>query len=551
MKINSLLHGVALFAATFIVMNPITASSDTPRTYDSPSFLPNDTQFCPWIYPLKYCYEAQSTYNFSIHMGFLNPDYYAYIDKDKGVVFLKGQEQTAQTDVPRYVLQLIDNTNSVSTLQILYGAGFFNIEKLKTLLPNTVSIADIKKGKSHNKWKNPKTHAKVLQLDNGKDKYFSTHGSLNLQTVGLTCKGNNSLRFTENSPVLYSYFLALANAAESGSGKGKFPDSKGTKYSSSTDLPPARVGNYMVSFYCGKADEFVGGVDSADADWPLYINPPIDKQHDKGVVNWYDAIIYDAAIQLRQGRSVNLYIAVYEAGEESTFLNNLWRFVAEGFNDLKTEDRHSDKTVLSRYMGNLNVQFLWQCQKIRKESSTTYQNLNSKSSLSFTDSNTGNSYKLESAKIWPLYDSDGNPANPTTPYAMHNKMMLMDVPGFESERKLYVTSSNLDYPKVGSGDLWQAATIIREYPGSEIWSGANASNPNLWNGYKKYFDMLWHNREGQPDSGQLNFYKKIAKEHLNGNMNWIETVPKAAFSKSVTPEEGIDAFFYPIPLKSE
>jgi len=124
----------------------------------------------------------------------------------------------------------------------------------------------------------------------------------------------------------------------------------------------------------------------------------------------------------------------------------------------------------------------------------------------------------------------------------------LDVPGHEEERRIYVPSSNLDTPGVGSGRLWQAGTIIAARPGSGLWSGENAGKRHLFNAYKHYFAMLWESRDGQPAAGQVAFYARIAREHLAGDVNWIETVPQNGDPATVTPREGIDAFFFPVPL---
>ena len=118
----------------------------------------------------------------------------------------------------------------------------------------------------------------------------------------------------------------------------------------------------------------------------------------------------------------------------------------------------------------------------------------------------------------------------------------------EEERRVYVTSSNLDTPGTGSGRLWQAGTILTARPGSDVWSGANVRKRNLFNAYQHYFAMLWDSREGQPQAGQVAFHERIVREHLAGGVNWIETVPPQGDPATVTPSEGIDAFFFPVPL---
>ena len=48
--------------------------------------------------------------------------------------------------------------------------------------------------------------------------------------------------------------------------------------------------------------------------------------------------------------------------------------------------------------------------------------------------------------------------------------------------------------------------------------------------YQKYFDMLWANRVGQPDAGQVSFHQKISLEHSKNAMNWILNISKKALN---------------------
>jgi hypothetical protein len=312
-----------------------------------------------------------------------------------------------------------------------------------------------------------------------------------------------------------------------------------------------RIGPYQVWFYAGRDDEFVGGVGGADQEaWPMYLNPPRPGQHASGTVNWFDAAIQDAARQLRQGRTVKLSVAMFEVGQEAAFVENLWKFVGEGFAGSVTEDRTSGDRVASPFPGNLEVRFLWQFQSLRDPDSTTHASLIGSPELARSDPATGGTYRLSSARIWPPRDGAGNFVDPITPQDMHVKFLLLEVVGHESERRLYVTSSNLDQPGKGSGKLWQVGTIVGEYPGSGAWSGANAGKPGLWNAYRKYFDMLWAVRDGQPEAGQVAFFQRIAPEHLRGTMNWIETVPAGSPPGAGPSVEGIDAFFFPVPISA-
>lgn len=525
-------------------------SQAVPSTDRAPAFLPNAPRFNPWTWPLDRFTERKGIYACEIHMGFLNTDYFCDITPDKGVDFVRDKHRTSVDDVTRRVLARIDGCETMGSVVIRYGVGDVSPDAVWSLLPRSGKTALVQEGKRHGNWGNPETHAKVLQLSDGQAEYYTIHGSLNLQTVGLSCKGNNALRFVERSPQLYAAFTALSDAAGAGSGLRRFPRGQGLANSSGTDLPPAAIGNYLVWFYAGRGDAFVGGLPtSPNRPWPLYLNAPYTGQHADDQINWYDAALYDAATQLRQGRDVRLDIAVFEIGETAWFVENLFRLVEEGFAGGRTEDRTINTHLALARPGNLTVRFLWQFQSGEGKAKTrTTTLLNGQSMIRRVDPTTGNAYTITMARIWPKLDQNGIAVNPGTPHDMHNKFMLLDVAGHEEERRIYVTSSNLDTPKVGSGRLWQAGTIISTRPGSNAWSGDNTGKRHLFNAYKHYFDMLWDSREGQPDAGQVAFHERIVREHLAGEVNWIETVPQQGDSAACTPQEGIDAFFFPVPL---
>ena len=510
-----------------------------------------DPALNPWIYPLDYCAKTPGKYDVDMDMGFLNTDYFCSIDKTNGVKFITNTVQPVKRDAARRVLEKINACKELHSVRILVGGSRNTEDELRQMLPLGPAKAVVNIGLNKNAWSPPETHAKVFQLGNGVDRFFTVHGSLNLQTVGLSCKANNALRFVEKSPTLHRYFTQMSDALQSNNGEGKFEGGSGTTNSSGTDLLPATIGDYAVQFYAGKAEEFVGGVfDSEPKEWPSYINPPITNQHLPGVINWYDSVIYDAAYQLRQGRTVNIDVLIFEVGEESAFVNNLWKFVQEGFSTLKSEDKSSAETVDSRFMGNLQVRFLWQFQSTLKNQGNTFANLNAVPKIQAVFGHgTRHGYVLETGRTWPHFNRAGLAINPNTPYDMHNKFMLLNVVGHEAERKLYVTSSNMDMPKRGSGNLWQAGTIVSARPGSSIWSGGNANSPSLWNAYHRYFEMLWANRDGQPHSGQNNFLKQMDLARSQGPVNWIETTGNRNGANFQEPREGIDAFFFPINFR--
>lgn len=522
----------------------------SPDASKPASFLPNDPRFNPWAWPLDRFAGRKGVYACDIHMGFLNTDYFCDIVAGQGVNFVRDRPRTAADDVTRRVLARIDGCDTMASLVIRYGVGDVSPEAVRALLPRTGQAALVEEGKLHGRWGNPETHAKVLQLSDGTAEYYTVHGSLNLQTVGLTCKGNNALRFVERTPGVHAVFAALSEAAGAGSGQGRFPGGQGSADSSGTEIPAVAVGDYMVSFYAGRGQGFVGGGPAApDRPWPRYLDAPYPGQHAEDRVNWYDAALYDAAAQLRQGRDVSLDIAVFEIGETSWFVDHLFRFVNEGFAQERTEDRGSDVRLGTERPGNLKVRFLWQFQSGGgKAETSTAALLRGPSVIRREDPATGHVYSLEMARVWPRLDQAGNALNPGTPHDMHNKLMLLDVSGHEEQRRIYVTSSNLDTPGVGSGRLWQAGTIIAPGPRTGIWSGDNAGKRHLFNAYRHYFDLLWESREGQPAAGQVAFHERIVREHLAGNVNWIETVARDADPATLAPRAGIDAFFFPVPL---
>lgn len=519
-------------------------SSSHAYGYASPL---EDPSLNPWLTPLNQCAQEMGKYQLDMDMGFLNTDYFCRIDQKQGVIFLTKDKQVTNRDAARLVLNKINSCQSINSERILVGASRDSVTELQNLLKSKPQNTNIQIGKRKGIWSPPETHAKIFQLGNGIDQFFTVHGSLNLQTVGLTCKANNALRFTEANPVIFGYFRDLGDAVETNTGKGKFAGA-GTDNSSGTHLPMATIGDYQVQFYAGKGTGFVGNSVVQKQSWQDNINPSITNQHALGVLNWYDNVIFDAAKQLRQGREVTIDVLIFEIGHENAFITNLWNFVQNGFENGKTEDKTSKDSVAHPYIGKLNVRFLWQFQSDKIGSSKTYTLLNGFKQIGGASKNTQASpYILESARIWPILNPSGIAINPGTPRDMHNKLAILNVQGHEEERKIYVTSSNLDTPNVGSGKLWQAGTIISAKPGSSIWSGNNTNKPNLWNAYQNYFDLLWSNREGQPNAGQIGFSKLINDQRVNGAVNWIETVPPNSDTK-YKPKEGIDAFFFPIPF---
>ena len=537
--------------------------------YDSPQFLANDAQFSPWIYPLQYFAAHPGNYSYIWTMYCINVDYFAQISPADNQVLahVKDPAMPMNQDVTRYVFNLMDNSNKINSLKVYYADGDWGADKLEKLLPNNAANAVISKGKQGKDWNSLTSHAKVFQASNNQNLYVSVSGSLNLQTVGLTAKANNALRFIETTPQLYNDFSNFSNSVVANDASNQF-SGDGSLNSSGIKVPPVYINNYQVKFYAGRGNEFVGGNQTTEtAPWPNYINPPVAHEHDKDVINWYDQVIYDAAKELKQGKTVNIYVAAFEIGQDSPFIDNLWRFAANGFENKHGPQRGDTTPLASQYPGQLHIYVLWQFHKVKNKKSADsiptslhglfkhmLKDLKSDNDTQTTTTDLNNTsisvangaYTLTAAQIWPVND----PKGPQTPQDMHNKFVIMDVVGHESERKLYVTSSNLDQPEVGSGKLWQVGTIISARKDSGIWSGANAATPNLWNAYKHYYDLLWDSRVNGKNPGQINFYKVIAKEHLAGKVNWIETVPTGKFNPAQAPQAGIDAFFYPVPFSA-
>jgi len=383
-----------------------------------------DPALNPWLSPLNECKNQTGQYHLDMDMGFLNTDYFCRIDPKLGAQFDTKTIQPANRDAARLILTKVNACRPLKAERILVGASRNTVKQIQDLSANGPQESVIKIGKRNGIWNTPETHAKVFQLDNGIDQFFTVHGSLNLQTVGLTCKANNALRFTETSPILYSYFQKLGDAVQANDGNAGFGDGAEIN-SSGTTLPPVNIGDYSVQFYGGRGIGFVGSESTMqNKSWPEYINPPITNQHAPGVINWYDNIIYDAAIQLRQGRSVKIDILIFEIGEQNAFVNNLWRFVKTGFTNGKSEDKTSSQKVSTPFLGKLDVRFLWQFQSGKNKTTKTYANLNGPSKIASPQKD----YAMEAARIWPILDSSGVAINPAEISAIWIKRFIDQAP---------------------------------------------------------------------------------------------------------------------------
>ena len=502
-----------------------------------------DPALNPWALPLAYCAEHPGSYNVDIDMGFVNTDYACRINVVQGVQFDTRTWQSTDADATRWVLNAINRCQRVRSFRLQTGVSRDTRSELQALMPNLPNVS-VRIGKQQGRWSPPETHAKVFQLaDSEAGRYFTVHGSLNLQTVGMCCKANNALRFVEGGTgALYGYFAQLGDAVAANSAEGLFAD-RGSDDSSGI-LPEVIVGDYNVAFYAGRAQGFVGVRENdAALPWPAYLNPPMAGHHAAGVVHWYDGVLYEVARQLELGHDVHLDVLMFEIGQNSAFVNHLWRFVQEGFaGGISVEDGSS---VGEPIKGRLHVRFLWQFQSHPQYDGDTTRNLNVLTAIDTPGAQGG--YHLQTGRIWPRFDAAGQIVPPTTPDDMHNKLVLMSVLKHSEENRLFVTSSNLDAPGVGSGRLWQVGTVIRSARTQPEATDARPSS--LFQAYQAYFDRLWGNREGQPNAGQIGFYEEIAPLHRAGRVNWIETTkPDVVGHVDVKP--GIDAFFFPIPTEA-
>ena len=506
-----------------------------------------DPALNPWALPLMMCADRPGGYDVDIDMGFVNTDYACHIDPAQGIQFDTKTRQPSEQDAARWVLDAINRCQHIRHFRLQTGVSRDSRAELQALLP-TLPVADIRIGRQQGTWSPPETHTKVFQLaDVAAGRYVTVHGSLNLQTVGMSCKANNAVRFVEAAPgALHGYFKQLADAVAVNSAEGLFGGA-GTVDSSGV-MPEVAIGDYRVAFYAGRAQGFVGARVNDDAlPWPMYLNPPVAVRPSPSIVHWYDSVLVETARQLAQGRHVRLDVLMFEIGADSAFVNHLWRFVQEGFvGGLSADGDAMDKASVP-ILGRLDVRFLWQFQSHPKPSGRTTVNLENVPVIETPGPQGG--YHLQTGRIWPQRDAMGRVVAPTTPYDMHNKVVLMSVPKHSQENRIFVASSNLDAPGVGSGRLWQVGTIVRSIQPQLEEAGAPSRPASLFQAYQLYFDRLWRNRQGTATPGQVSFYEALTPLHRAGRVNWIETArPSAATGADMIP--GIDAFFFPVPTEA-
>jgi hypothetical protein len=471
----------------------------------------------PWCVPLHQAAADENSY-IKINMGYINAANTCNVADDE---ILYASHSTSSYDITDEFFQILQSSNSSCLgdgedqccCQNEYGIGIVGNhinEEATAMIDDLQSSCEDYMIPTGSSTDGHHTHCKVMQVetkdDSGDKVYYSAHGSLNMQPVGMTCKGNNVIRFKEISPSkdLYTYFKYLWESVKHDDGE-QFPDT-GTSQSSGTTLDEVSLettdhGTYSIKFYAGKAELFVGGAESLDDNWPDYINPPVHGEHASGHISFYDLILYDA-YQLLYGAldnpTVKLYIAVYEIAEESSFIDTLWKFAGKAAEDNKS----LSVTLYYQYdKGALDA-----AQEVSRDNITVIQS-------------------------WGPNDKT------PTQNQMHNKFMLLDVVDNSKYRKLYVTSSNLDEAGDGSGKLWQVGTRITNV--TDWGSSSENVDDNLWAAYKNYFDVLT-----EYDSGttQIDLINDMVALHEADDMNYIETS---------SGEAGIDAFFFPAPITFE
>jgi hypothetical protein len=333
------------------------------------------------------------------------------------------------------------------------------------------------------------THGKTVQCTNG-TVYLTQNGSVNLQTVGVTTKANTSLVFVETGqgnqvPPMYGHFRNLWHAVVGGSGT-VFPGGGGDSSGLDGMSHPAVIGGRPVTFYAGRRNAFVGPTwtdGGLSIPFPGNLFPPTAGElpaDDLRTVNWYDQVILDAGTQLVDGQAVTIDIYMFEIGQSNPFIDNLVRLVRHGFVDCPPEGcagsrvrnappdggkvvaiskKPGARVPASAFPGqltvNLNYQFQDPCTSRRPcpETATLRD-------LGHPVVGGSPAYRMNVNRVWQGFTQSrlpGNPRVPSTPQDMHLKLALLT---YGQQVRLYVATSNLDTPNVGSGQKWQAGNTI-------------------------------------------------------------------------------------------
>jgi len=375
------------------------------------------------------------------------------------------------------------------------------------------------------------THGKNMLATNG-SVWLSQNGSANLQTVELTTKANNSLVFVETEPTLYNHFLGLWHAVrDNGASASYFPncsrDSTGL-----TATQAVQIGSRQVTFYAGRNNCFVGPTwqnGGLNTPFPGNLYPPIHNEITSlDNVNWYDQVLYDAGELLyTNSNSVTIDIVMFEIGLSNPFIDNLYRFVNNGFEKgkaiSKANPSHTPRGN-TNFPGKLTVNLYYQFQDPLSGSlaTNTYTYLNTNNGCV-----TNGSYQINTVKVWQDFAERGL-TEPKTPMDMHHKFAMItyqNSSGAMSDYKLYIASSNLDQPGVGSGKKWQSGTVLQ----------ASAASDPLFAFYKTQIQYLPY---GQAYAATQNSNSGNAYFDSNVDTRYV----------SMLTSSGLAAFVFPLQV---
>ncbi len=536
------------YAMFFLFFSAICAWGDTTT-----SILQNNPKYSPFAYILNYisnspgnpeCYINEGYLNF-LEDYYLNPDIVPTASSGTNDIhqwpYPLGNEQGS----PDITLTLLTGINAIpnvgpNTYIAVSSSDCDGCSESKHYIQNalpTMPLANL-----HTNLSADTTHGKTLQCSNG-TVYFTQNGSLNMQTVGETTKANNSLVFVEmgslgNVPKMYAYFKGLWNAVVNDTGVSYFTN--GTKDSSGLEgmNEPVTIGQRQVSFYAGRNNSFVGPTWSdggLSITFPNNLYPPTQGEvnGDMKNVNWYDQILLDAGNQLAKENTVNIDIYMFEIGTINPFIDNLYRFLKYGFvasesstNPVAISKIKDAKVPSSRFPGNLTVNLYYQYQDIPYcPGSTT--NLCPTSTYNYLINpvvSGSQKYSMTVKKVWQGFRNSTFPGNPDTPDTPQDMHLKVDTVTYGNHVNLYVTSSNLDMPSVGSGKKWQAGNIIKI-----------TLNDKLYALYKQEFDSI-------STDGYLSQYR----------LGFINAQNNSFFDSGIAPQgqtisnSGIAAFIFPM-----
>lgn len=391
------------------------------------------------------------------------------------------------------------------------------------------------------------THGKTVQCTNGRV-YLTQNGSTNLQTVGVTTKANNSLVFVETAvagepPRMYRQFRDLWQAVVQDSGS-VFPGGGRDSSGLSGMTTPVELGGRPVSFYAGRRNAFVGpswNDGGLSIPFPDNLHPPTAGElpgDDLGTVNWYDQVILDAGQRLVAGEAVTVDVFMFEVGSSNPFVDNLARLVEHGFVDcpvfacpryfsrrpVAISKKPGAPVPATAFPGQLTVNFHYQfqsgCQKSTRCRNRTFETLNQPVAGGQPN------YRMNVVKVWQGFTESrmkGNPQQPFTPQDMHLKVVVLTA---GAQARLYVATSNLDQPNVGSGRKWQAGNTV----------DLRADDP-LLQLYRRELDRIAG--DGFLSQRKLGFANAVNNSYFD---------PGLAPGGGTPTRDGIAAFLFPLNL---